>query len=249
MRVTSSRGWIALVALVAVVAAVILYGFFGNAPTTVRGSGLLLPPGGLIQIDAAEAGTVTEIRTAIGRDVEVGYVVARMKRADGEPIDVVTPRAGHIAEVLVDSGNVIAPGTPLMVLEPAHQTANAVVYMPAGQGKSIRPGMEVHLSPSTAASEEYGEIIGIVDSISEFPVSPERLQFVVNNSLLVQQLSRLGSVLEVNVSITQDHTTVSGIKWTSGEGPPFEINNGTLTSASVILDQETPASKLFAPKG
>jgi HlyD family secretion protein len=233
--------------LVAVVIGAILYGFLGSAPTTVTGQGLLLPPGGLIRVDAPVPGRVVNTPTSEGSEIAAGEVLARIE-FEGEIVNVVSANGGHLVELLVDAGNVVAPGQTVGVVEPESSRSTAVIYLPAGQGKAVVPGMEVHLAPSTAPSEEYGEIIAEVISISEFPVSPERLDFVVNNGLLVRQIASLGAVLEVTVGIVADPDTASGFKWTSGDGPPFEVHNGTITNATVILDEESPASKLFDPK-
>lgn len=248
LRVTSPRGWLGLGALVAVVIGAVLYGFLGSAPTTVSGQGLILPPGGLVRIDAPIPGKVVNTPAQEGAEIDSGQVLARIAGADGELVNVVSTNDGHLVELLVDAGNVVAPGQTVGVVEPESARATAVVYLPAGQGKAVVPGMEVHLSPSTAPSEEYGEIVAEVLSISEFPASPERLEFVVNNTLLVRQIASLGAVLEVTVGIVNDTDTVSGFKWTSGDGPPFEVHNGTITGATVIIDEESPASKLFDPK-
>ncbi|HEX8508629.1 MAG TPA: HlyD family efflux transporter periplasmic adaptor subunit [Propionibacteriaceae bacterium] len=247
LRVTSARGWLVLVALVAVVAATVLYGFVGAVPTTVSAQGLFIPPGGLIDIEAPRSGTVTSLAGRVGSVVKVGDPIGTIAVSERDSYVVRATEAGMITETLIDEGNYIAPGQAMAILEPTGSGANAVVYVAAGEGKAITTGMAVHLSPSTAPSEQYGQIEGVVTSVSEFPVSPRRLQFVLQNAALVQSMVALGSVLEVNVNVTTDPDTTSGLKWTSGNGPPFLVGNGTLTSASVILDQESPAGKLFNP--
>jgi biotin carboxyl carrier protein len=247
LRVTSPRGWLVLVALLAVVAATVLYGFVGAVPTTVSGQGLFLPPGGLLSVDAPRSGTVTQMRGRVGLAVQPGDEVGTIAISEHDTYVVRATFSGVITEILIDAGNFISAGQALAIVEPAGSTG-AVVYVAAGEGKAITPGMRVRLSPSTAPSEQYGQIEGVVGSVSQFPVSPRRLQFVLQNADLVSAIVALGSVLEVNIVVTQDPTTRSGLKWTSGKGPPFPVGNGTLTSVSVILDSESPAKKLFSPR-
>lgn len=247
LRVTSPRGWLALIALVAVVVGVILYGFMGTAPTTVSGQGLVLPEGGLVRVDSPGSGIIAEVHQKIGNAVGPGEAIATIRTAEGRAAEVVSPVQGHLIELLADPGNVVGPGVQVAIVEPFTYAETAVVYIPAGQGKAIQPGMQVRLSPSTAPSEEFGQIVGTVFNVSEFPVSPARLNFVVNNELITNQIAAMGSVVEVTVGIAVDPDTPSGLKWTSGEGPPFEIPDGTLTRASVILKAQPPAAKLFKP--
>lgn len=244
LRVTSRRGWLVLVALVAVVAAAVLYGFVGAVATTVSGQGLFLPPGGLISVEAPQSGTVTKVTGRVGSAVRIGDQVGTIATGPQKNHIVRATQSGVITEILVDEGNFVTPGQHLAVIEPAG-SRGAVIYVPAGEGKAIRDGMRVRLAPSTAPSEQYGQIEGVVSSVSEFPVSPRRLEFVLQNANLAAATTAVGSVLEVNVVVTEDAATKSGLKWTSGKGAPFLIGNGTLTSASVILNEKSPATKLF----
>jgi multidrug efflux pump subunit AcrA (membrane-fusion protein) len=248
IRVTATRGWLALLALVAVVVGVVLYGFLGTAPTTVSGQGLFLPPGGLTRLDAPAAGTVAQVHVTIGDTVAEGEDVVTVSTTDGTDIALSSTASGHVTELLVDRGNVLAPGQEVAVVDPSDGELTAIVFVPTGEGKAIEPGMSVQLSPSTAPSEEYGQAMATVRTVSEFPVSSERLEFVLQNDILTQEIAKLGSVLEVTVELATDETTDSGLMWTSGDGPPFEVHNGTLTDASVTIDTEKPAAKLFDPE-
>ena len=190
LRVTPARGWVALLALCAVVLAAIGYGLLGTIPTTVSGQGVFLPPGGLTRIDASVAGTVSAIDVRVGDPVTRGAAVATIVDARAKENTVRSTLSGTVTEVLIDDGNFVSPGTELVVVEPTADAVTAVLYVPAGQGKAVGRGMDVHLSPSTAPSEQYGQVLGTVASISEFPVSSERLEFVLQNDILVDQISR-----------------------------------------------------------
>ncbi len=248
LRLTSARGWIALLALVSVVIAGVLYGFLGNIPTTVSGRGIFLPAGGLIRVDAPAAGTLTTINARVGDRVTRGSPIATLRASSGAGLPVTSAVSGTVTEVLVDVGNYVVPGAELAVVEPVGEHVTAIIYVSAGQGKAVEPGMAAHLAPSTAPSEQYGQVIGTVTSVSEFPVSSERMQFLLQNEVLVADLTALGAVLEVLVTATVDQSTRSGLSWTSRSGAPFEVHNGTLTTGSVTIQAETPARKLFDPR-
>ena len=249
MRVTSPRAWVGLAAALAVVLGVVLYGFFGTATTLVNGQGLFLPPGGLVQVQAPVAGSITEVLVEEGESLGRGEPIVRVAPAGGgDVITVTADQRALVAELLVDLGTVVVPGQELITVEPLSedgaQQQTAVLFFSAGEGKAIAPGMEVLISPSTAPSEQYGQIVGEVKTVSDFPASPERVNFVVQNESLAAVLGA-GAVLEVTVELKTDSGTPSGLRWTAGEGPPFEISHGTIAGASVLLDEQAPASQLF----
>jgi multidrug efflux pump subunit AcrA (membrane-fusion protein) len=234
-----------LLALVAVVLGATVYGFVGTVPTTVSGQGLFLPPGGLVRVDATAAGTVSRVQGRVGETVSKGAPIVTISSVRGNEVAIRAALAGTITEVLVDEGNFVTAGTELVVVEPTSDQITAVVYVPAGQGKAVATGMSARLSPSTAPSEQYGQILGTVSSVSSFPVSSQRLQFILQDDILASEIASLGSVLEVTIAVEQNPTTTSGLEWTSGDGPAFVVHNGTLATASVILGNESPAQKLF----
>jgi HlyD family secretion protein len=93
---------------------------------------------------------------------------------------VVSPYAGRVVELKVNLGELVERGTSLFTLIPANTPISTegndligVIYVPAGEGKQIRPGMPVALSPSTAKREEFGFLMGRVRTIAEVPSTPE----------------------------------------------------------------------------
>lgn len=82
MRVTSPKGWVALLALCGLVAVAIGWGIFGSIPTKVSGTCILIRPGGVSEIVAPGAGRVTDISVDVGDSVSEGQMVARLERLD-----------------------------------------------------------------------------------------------------------------------------------------------------------------------
>lgn len=155
---------------------------------------------------------------------------------------VVTPYSGRVIELTADSGQLIAPGERLFTLEESTEPLQAMVYVPAAEGKKVREGMVVRVSPSTVKREEYGFMLAKVSDVSEFPVTPEGLRRVLRNQSLVEQLSGSGAPIEVQVELIKSPDTPSGFEWSSSEGPPVEIFSGTLVSASIVVEEKRPVS-------
>src|SRR5205085_9288830 len=73
----------------------------------------------------------------------------------GTTTEITSPYNGPILEVVASLGSVVPAGQRLMTLESLDAPLESVIYVNAGEGKKIRPGMEVRISPSTVKAEEY----------------------------------------------------------------------------------------------
>lgn len=86
----------------------------------------------------------------------------------GRNSEVISPIDGRVLEVKVSSGSVLSIGTPVIAIEDESVKLEAVIYVPADQGKNIKPGMQVHVAPSTVKREEFGTMMGTVVNVSDF---------------------------------------------------------------------------------
>ena len=84
MTVTTPRGWLALVAIGLVLGGTLVWGFAGRTQETIDGNGILLRRGGLAQVQAVAAGTITEIAVKSGDRVEPGQILARLAQPELE---------------------------------------------------------------------------------------------------------------------------------------------------------------------
>jgi HlyD family secretion protein len=153
---------------------------------------------------------------------------------------VLSPAEGRVVEVKVSEGSVLTIGTPVIEIETAGRTLEAVIYMPPDRGKNIRPGMVVHVEPNMVVREEFGAIIGQIVGISEFPVTPQGMAADLHNDTLVKRFSQDGAPYAAKVRLEPDATTVSGYRWSSGKGPPLRLSSGTLARAEVTTREQPP---------
>ncbi len=105
---------------------------------------------------------------------------------------MVSNRAGRVLELLVDRGDVVTPGTPLLNLEVVSDDLVAVLFVPATAGERIEPGMPVRISPSTVRREEFGSILGRVVWAAEYPSTSRGMVRLLGNEALVDKLMREG---------------------------------------------------------
>ena len=63
-----------------------------------------------------------------------------------------------------------------------------VVYINSANGKRVKPGMEVQVSPTTVRREEYGFMKGQIRMVGEYPVTSDAVKAVTGNDQLVEEL-------------------------------------------------------------
>jgi HlyD family secretion protein len=158
----------------------------------------------------------------------------------GRNSEVLSPIAGRVLEIKTSTGSVLAVGTPVVLIEDEGTKLEAVVYIPADQGKSVKPGFQVRLAPSTVKREEFGTMIGTVSNVSEFPVTPQGMTAVLHNDQLVKLFSKDGAPYAVSVSLDQDASTPSGYRWAVGKGPQVHLTSGTLAQADITTRSRRP---------
>ena len=153
---------------------------------------------------------------------------------------VVSPYAGRVLERVVDRGNLVNQGARVITLETLDTPLKTVLFVSARDGKKVQPGMAVEISPSTVRREEFGFMIGHVESVSSFPATPEEMRRVLRNNSLIEEMLKAGAPLEVVTELVPDEHTVSQFKWSSPNGPPTGVFGGTLCTASVTVSQRKP---------
>lgn len=386
MQVTNPRGWLALIALLLLLATALLWGFFGAIPTEAVGEGILLRRGGVSDLVATGNGPIEEVLVTIGDRVEKGQVVATIRQEslerqieeaetrqaalkteldelqtyaeeqrrlsarnreqqranlersiatlkreieilsdrqvaqqelldDGlitqqtllateqqlnttrdqlagfelelnglelkrlesdqqleqqlearrtalreaelkvretrasleESVKVISPHGGRVLELMVDRGDVISPGTPVLSMEVMSEELIAVLFVPGALGKQVEPGMEARISPLNIRREEHGFMIGEVTWAAEFPSTSRGMMRLLSNQELVNKLMLEGPPIQIDVRLIPDASTPTGYLWSSGRGPELEISSGTLTSGSVVVQSDRPIA-LVIPK-
>jgi HlyD family secretion protein len=184
-----------------------------------------------------------EARRSELRDLELS--LRELAASLEESVRVVSPHDGRVLELAVGRGDVVTPGLPILTLEVSSEELMAVLYVPAGVGKQIQPGMEVRIAPSTVQREEYGYMVGTVTWVAEYPSTSRGMLRLLGNEELVARLLAQGPPIQVNVALVRDPTTASGYRWSSSGGPGVEISSGTLAGGSIILRRDRPVSLLL----
>jgi HlyD family secretion protein len=160
-----------------------------------------------------------------------------------EAAEVTSPYSGRVIEVKVRNGDIVNRGASIVSLQLADQAAGsleAVIYVEAKDGKYIKPGMDVQLSPLSAPREDYGFLKGKVTYVSEFPSTREGMMKVLANSNLVTALSAGGAPFAVYASLIPKPEAPGGFEWSSPRGEQLIINSGTMCSVKVTVLERRP---------
>ncbi len=191
------------------------------------------------------------VRTDAGKTLEG----ARAKFADAkrelevverevrESSEIVSPYTGRILEVLATQGSYVRGGDPIATLDLRGRSVKgleAVVYVKSADGKRLKPGMKIHLAPSTVRREEYGFLEGTVTFVSDFPATPRGMTRTLKNDKLVSSLAGNDAPYQVFADLTPDANTPSQYRWTSSKGPPVTIESGTMCTADILVREQRP---------
>ena len=174
--------------------------------------------------------------------------LASLKAEYGRNIEVISPYSGKVVELKINPGEITERNGALFSLLPSVDATSpattgadeliAVLYVPPQEGKKIRRLMSAQLTLSSIKREEFGFMLGHVESVAQVPATTEGMMRVLRNRQLVDQLSGAQAPFEVRVSLARDASTPTGYGWSSSRGPDVEINVGTLCDGAVITHHE-----------
>jgi HlyD family secretion protein len=174
---------------------------------------------------------------------DVHREIARLEVRIEETGRVRSDRNGRVLEINVAPGGFVEVGDRIGALEVSDPAAplTSVTYFRVGDGKRLRPGMPIQVTPDTVERERYGSIRGRVRSVSRFPVSLEEAASVVGNRVLAQQLIEGGYLIEVIGELERSEEHPERYAWTSSGGAEaIEVSGGTTTRARVAVERERP---------
>lgn len=155
-----------------------------------------------------------------------------------------SPYAGRILEIKAGkAGSLVGLGASLLTLERKPDQdgpLEAVIFVSAFDGPSVKVGMRVQISPGNVKPEEYGYMLGKVRWVSSYPASDQGIMQLLQNEKLVQTLGGRGPPIKLIADLIPDPSTRSGYAWSSKKGPDFAARSGTLAIATVTTETRRP---------
>ena len=151
---------------------------------------------------------------------------------------------GVVAGMYLESGGFVQPGTVVGRIAQAEYEEygylDVILYVPVDRGMLVQAGMEVNVSPATVRREDHGYIVGQVIAVSTHAVTQEHMMSTLQNQQLVQMFGGQAPVLEVQIQLLRDPTTISGYRWSTPRGAPITISPGTISSGEIRVDSRRP---------
>ena len=238
IRITSPRSWLALAGLLAVVAALVLWAVFGSVTTTVQGTGVVIPAGGLSVVAAPQGGVVASVGAHVGGRVRAGQVVARL--ADGRAVR--SPVTGTVLSLAAQAGAYAQAGNVLAVIAAADRAPALEVYVPAAAAAALKPGIAVQFAPAGYPAQEFGFLLGRVVGVSPFPAPYASVLALVGSPSLARLLTAAAPVAAVDVSLLSSGSRVA---WSLPASRGLLPAPGTTGTARLILSVRRPAAFVF----
>lgn len=166
--------------------------------------------------------------------------IARLTTQLNERRTIRAGEAGQITEIKLGNGDMVGAGSALATLAPTDKRGAlvALLYVPASEGKRVRPGMAAEITPAAVERAVYGHISGRVISVAPLPATAEGMRRLLRNDAQVEQLMAGGPPIEVRVALDRMPGNVSGYRWSASRGPASSISAGSALSGEVVIDRK-----------
>jgi hypothetical protein len=276
MVVISVKSWLALGAVLLVFIAALTWGVFGTMQVREELSGVLVKSGTIINVYAQEDGILLDFVPIQGMFSEQDQVLARTERIElveeinrlidsgtGEDIieekrnlllnksRIMAGEAGRVVDVYAHRGDYVRQGQRLLTISkepPASKALECLLYVPAEQMRDIKKGLQVSVYPASVNRKTYGNMIGTVSIISEYPVTYQYLYDRLNSEDLARFFLRDSACYEIYLTLVSSEETATGYEWTTSLGPLKAFGDLTLCAASVVIDELRPIDVFFLGK-
>lgn len=165
--------------------------------------------------------------------------LSRLRTLLAEGSEVRSPMEGRVTEILMDPGERVNPGLPILRMENTAAPVVVYLFLPAA-ARWLVPGKRVEIELAGFPREEFGAMVGAIHQVSPTPQSLEAVQELSQNHLLAQRLAGSGDTYKVEVIPEPDSRTYSHYRWTNGKGPQVRFGEGDLVTGRIQIRQERP---------
>lgn len=247
ITISSPMSWLALVGVLLIIAAVLVWSVVGTLPTTLTVSGVIVPPQGVCAACASCVGTVSSVEKRPGDSISPGDPIASILTGDGSEVSVEASGSGIVSAALVEAGDPVYAGAELLRYTPQSDAEQLVVcYIPVSAAGQLEKDMDVMVYPASVDSQRYGHMEAWVESIGDYPVNVNNMWYVLGaDNMAADQFLANGPVTAVVCRVRTDSSTKSGCYWTSESGGELTVPNGTGVSAVIVTDRCAPITKLI----
>jgi hypothetical protein len=236
--VVSPRLWVFAAALGFLVASVIAWGFLGDVPVAVFGTGVFLKGERITALVAPLDGQVSAVLKQVGDEVKAGEPIVRVRSQEVQGVQVLegvvtAAEAGRVTSLSVVLGDAVRDGQHVCAVVVGREQLRCVAFLPLGDAKLIEPQFDALLHFVTRTAGTDGEARGKVVAVESFMTTGERIFQRVPNADFVRMVQeRFGILCEVEVEV-QESTLSDAVR----TGVPCDIE--------IIVDHVRPVELVF----
>lgn len=242
--ISSPLSWLALVAVLVVIVATVVWSIVGTLPTTETVSGMIVDTSNVNSIYSESAGTLEKYCKEVGDDVKSGDKIAEIKQTDGTIKTVNADQDGVLSIFSLEIGAPVLAGTEIARTTPENLGQQVIVcYVPLAYARKFEKGMEVLVYPAAIDSQKYGHMEAEIVSVDEYATNTNSLAYVLGSgNMVAEQFASNGPIV---CRIRTDDSTKSKYYWSSDSARNLTISNGTVISAKIVVDKCAPITKLI----
>jgi HlyD family secretion protein len=187
------------------------------------------------------------IRAGSSAVTESKFRLDQTRKQASDILNVMSTYAGRVMAVPKRENDKVERDDVIAAVEETGAPLQAVVFVTDLEGPRIKPGMTVQLDMTpTVRREQYGVLLGTVNSVGQYAATPEEVLSVFANETQAQELLKTGSKFLVRVTLARDPNTPSGFGWSSSSGPSMPIVGGmTISSGAIIVDSRRPVCRVL----
>ena len=265
--ITTPTGWVMMAAIIVLLFSILLWSIFGAFTVKANGMGLIMDSAGVVNVSHISGDLIAQLeqaeQSADTRMAQYGmglapndrdalnrvYQYGAKKQQQNVAEYIYSDYDGIIDEVLIEKGKIISSNMPVCTirLTQNRDELTGIFYIPVDKGKRVEPGMTIQLAPNGVDTSQAGSLIGVVRSVSQYPVSSESLRQKLGNDQLAQwiQSSQNSALMEIKFDLVKDKDSESGYLWTSIVGKHRPITAGSFCTGSIIIERQPPIEKVF----
>lgn len=273
IKITSPGIWGVLSGCLALLTAVVFWGFYGNIPDSVKAEGVIFPQNGVASVIPVAGGRISDMRVRVGDFVEAGQIIAVIpqtemirqinelksnpeaneKQISGLKNDyeslslIVSPVSGIVLSAKAANEMVSSSEAVARIVkqEKYADDRQIICYIPTSTAKKLKEGMEVQASPDFAPREEYGYMLGHITSVGTYPVEEADVLSAVGSRQYAEGLLPQGNSVEVRITLTIDSGSQNKIKWSNKRGENLPLTIGTSCDIVIVVHNQRPYKLVF----
>lgn len=159
---------------------------------------------------------------------------------------VLSPKDGVVMDLKVSDGLALAQGSPIFKIKPTKNTSDVLeCFISIQEGKSIKKGMNVIITPTNINEQDYGHMNGTVTKVSDYVSTPVELAEKLGDDSLANAFAGRGPVMSVRVKIKPSSKSKSGYYWSNDKGNKLEVKEGTVASCKIVVEKKKPITMLI----